>query len=180
MWGRPRGPTVAHCITICSATNARISSSVISISDRREGMPQSVRRRRRFGGGGASAGSALHGARERLGRLEHRGTGLLRLEHHGVAGRLEQLACQPLVRGVRPLHDDGASPVASHPCTSGSMPGRRSNFSSSTVASRMRSSRYERGLSFSRSNECTYQPFWPFASLYGSIVRSMNSFSFSL
>ena len=81
---------------------------------------------------------------------------------------------------MRAVREAGTSPVLGQPCTSGSMPSRGTKRSSSTVASRMRSSLYERGASFSRSNACTYQPSWPFMSLYGSTVRSVNSSSFSL
>src|SRR5687768_14141299 len=63
MCGSPRGPFVAHCITICSSRKAEISSADISIWLRRDGKS--------FGG------------------FEYGGARLLGLQHHGVAGLLE-------------------------------------------------------------------------------------------
>src|SRR4051794_31127443 len=62
---------------------------------------------------------------------------------------------------TRAARDVSTSPVRGHPRTSGSIPGRGSKRSSSTVADLIRSSRYERGASRSTSNECTYQPSCP-------------------
>src|SRR4051794_4898617 len=82
MCGSPRGPLVAHCITICSARKSRTSSSDIWISLRRDG--------KLFRG------------------LEHGAPGLLGLEHHRVAGLLQDLAGEPLIGGVGALEDHGA------------------------------------------------------------------------
>src|SRR5215211_2681466 len=80
--GSPRGPFVAHCMTIFSARKPRSSSSDISIWLRRDGK-------------------LLRGR-------QHRAARLVRLEHHRVARLLEDLAGEPLVRGVGALEDHGA------------------------------------------------------------------------
>src|SRR5919198_3747930 len=96
MCGKPRGPLVAHCITICSARKPRTSSSDISIWLRRDGKA--------------------------LSRLQHGAPGLLGLEHHRVARLLEDLAGQPLVGSEGALEDHrtigelgGARMVLAHP-----------------------------------------------------------------
>ena len=124
MCGTPRGPMVAHCMTICSARNARTSSSVIWIWSRRDGMRAAgyppplcltvqlgvrvgrraqlrvVRRNTaRVGAArllGVSGNSVPGGARQALGGLEHGLAGVLRLQHHRVARLLEDLARQPV------------------------------------------------------------------------------------
>src|SRR5215207_4301390 len=82
MCARPRGPIVAHCMTIFSATKPRTSSADISIWLRRDG--------------------------KLLSSLQNRPARLVRLEHDGVARLLENLAGEPLVRRVRALEDHGA------------------------------------------------------------------------
>src|SRR5215210_3364372 len=80
--GSPRGPLVAHCITIFSPRKPCTSSSDISIWLRRDGKV--------------------------LGGLQHGPARLLRLEHDRVARLLEDLAGKPLVRGEGALEDQRA------------------------------------------------------------------------
>src|SRR5215211_1426102 len=82
MCGTPREPLVAHCITIFSARKPRTSSSDISIWLRRDGK-------------------LLRG-------LQNGPASLLGLEHDGVPGLLQDLAGEPLIRGVCALEDHGA------------------------------------------------------------------------
>src|SRR5215216_4614818 len=82
MCASPRGPIVAHCMTIFSARKSRTSSADISIWLRRDG--------------------------KLLSSLQNRPARLVRLEHDGVARLLEDLAGEPLVRRVRALEDHGA------------------------------------------------------------------------
>ena len=64
MCGRPRGPSVAHCMTIFSPRKARTSSSDISI---------------------VAGGYARVTASRSCSRVQHRAARLLGLEHDGVA-----------------------------------------------------------------------------------------------
>src|SRR3954454_21039777 len=82
MCGSPRGPFVAHCITIFSARKSPTSSSDISIWLRRDGK-------------------LLRG-------VQHCSAGLVRLQHDRVARLLQDLAGEPLVRRVGAVEDDRA------------------------------------------------------------------------